>query len=444
MDETELESGKRQIVFKNKTSTQLENLKPLDPPWKILVVDDDEQVHILTKEVLRDFIFEGRPLLLLSGYSGQEAKSLLKTHHHDTALLLLDVIMETSHAGLDVVKFIREELGNHHLRILLRTGQAGQFPEEKIFEEYDINNFLDKTDLTSRRLKMAIKVALRTSRDIQELDLARKREAVLRQAADAASQAKTNFLHMMSHELRTPLQGTKGPFEEFKSQFHLFVGMKKLTALINTLGDATLKAQLIAATAEIREEVADIATQGLKSVEHLLGLIEDVLDFARIEAGKLRLTIVPHALLQIVHDVVDTMRPMAEQRGLVLETHLPQQDLIVLADGKRLKQILFNLLGNAIKFTAQGTVSLTVARVGQQVFFSVEDSGCGIPQEKLAIIFEAFEQVDNSATRHVGGTGLGLPITRELVRKQGGEIQVQSILGQGSLFSFTLPLVDAV
>lgn len=440
MDETGQTSDKKLMVFKKKIIHQMENLQPLGPPWKILVIDDDQQIHILTEEVLKDFIFESRPLLLISGYSGQQAQELLR-QHHDASVILLDVVMETSHAGLEVVKFIREEIRNQNLRILLRTGQAGQFPEEKIFEDYDINNFLEKTDLTSRRLKTAIKVALRAHRDINELDQARKRELELRTAADAASLAKTNFLHMMSHELRTPLQGTKGPFEEFKSQFHLFVGMRRLDSLIASLSNVALQAQFSSALAEVREEVAEIATQGLKSVEHLLGLIEDILDFARIEAGKLSLTVAPCPVAQAVNDVVVTMRPLAEQKNLLLQTHL-EPDIIVLADNKRLKQILFNLLGNAIKFTDQGSVSLTVAYDAGQAIFCIEDTGYGIPPEKLDIIFEAFEQVDNSATRQAGGTGLGLPITRELVRRQGGQIHVESTLGKGSLFRFNLPVAQ--
>ncbi|MBF0154596.1 MAG: hypothetical protein HQL64_12720 [Magnetococcales bacterium] len=438
MDESGQESGKKRMVFKKKTPSRTEESQPLGPPWKILVVDDDPQIHILTEEVLRDCIFEGRPLQLISGCSGLEAQALLRSLP-DAAVILLDVVMETNHAGLDVVRFIREDLGNMTLRILLRTGQAGQFPEEKIFEEYDINNFLEKTDLTSRRLKTALKVGLRAYRDIHELDLARKRESQLRQAADAASLAKTKFLHMMSHELRTPLQGTKGPFEEFKSQFHLFTGMRKLNILIDRLNDDSLRADFSSAVTEAREEVADIASQGLKSVEHLLGLIEDVLDFARIEAGRLRLDIAPLAVSGVIQDVLDTMHPLAKQKGLLLETRL-EHNVTVLADSKRLKQILFNLLGNAIKFTAQGSIILTLSRQDREALFTVEDTGTGIPPEKLDLIFEAFEQVDNSATRQAGGTGLGLPITRELVRKQGGEIRVESTHGLGSVFRFTLPL----
>ncbi|MBF0145084.1 MAG: hypothetical protein HQL84_12300 [Magnetococcales bacterium] len=441
MEDFVAESGKKQMVFKTKGGPEQQESRPLGPPWKILVIDDDRQIHYLTEEVLRGFTFEKRPLQLISGFSGREAIELIR-QHQDAAAILLDVIMETNYSGLDIVKFIREEMNNRRLRILLRTGQAGQFPEEKIFEEYDINNFLEKADLTIRRLKTAIKVSLRAHRDMCELDLARMREVELRKAADAASLAKTQFLHMMSHELRTPLQGTKGPFEEFKSQFHLFSGMKELYRLTGALEDDSLKRRFSAVLDDVRGEVEAIAAQGLKSVEHLLGLIEDILDLARIEAGKLHLDIAPHRVFAAIEEVVVAVRPLVEKNGLTLETDLGSQDVEVLADRKRFKQILFNLLGNAIKFTVRGRIVLSLVRNDRELCFRIEDSGIGIPPEQLETIFEPFVQVDNSATRNVGGTGLGLPITRELVRRMGGELGVQSTLGQGSVFSFTLPLAE--
>ncbi|MBF0133880.1 MAG: hypothetical protein HQL75_15010 [Magnetococcales bacterium] len=431
-------SAKNRMVFKKKVGPLPQDRPITEPPWKILVVDDDSEVCLLTSEVLRGFVFEGRPIELISGYSGRESQSLIR-QHGDIAVILLDVVMETDHAGLDVVKFIREEYGDKNMRILLRTGQAGQFPEEKIFEMYDINNFLEKSDLTSHRLKTALRVALRAYRDMRELDDARKREGLLRQAADAASLAKTNFLHMMSHELRTPLQGTKGPFEEFKDQFHLFTGTRKLRALIDKLGDEALKAQFSSSLAEVTKEVVEIAEQGLTSVEHLLGIIEDVLDFSRIEAGKLALSIDVHSVAKPIDEVIHLLRPLAEKKGVSLTVTITG-DYSVRADLKRFKQILFNLIGNAIKFTAKGEIFLHVSQQDDFVSFRVVDTGSGIPPDKMEAIFEAFEQVDNSPIRQAGGTGLGLPIARELVRRQGGEIQVQSQVGVGSVFSFSLPL----
>ncbi|MBF0097837.1 MAG: hypothetical protein HQM04_03085 [Magnetococcales bacterium] len=440
MTEATPESGKKLLLFKKKESPA----PPTDPcpglPWKLLVVDDDEQIHMLTREVLAGFHFEGRPIQLIFASSGHEAKQILLTHQ-EIAVILLDVVMESSHAGLEVVRFIRDDLNNHLVQILLRTGQAGQFPEESVFEQHDINNFLEKADLTSRRLKTALKAGLRSYRDIAELDKIRKLESELRTAADTANRAKSNFLNMVSHELRTPLQGTKGPFEEFKSQFHLFTGMKKLANHIDSLPDAQLRERFHADLREVHKEVVEIASQGLQSVEHLLSLIEDILDFARIEAGKMTLIPIPCPVRPLVEDVFAIIQPLAAQKQLTL-TLQTESDWVVQADAKRFKQILLNLLGNAIKFTEKGSVTLRVQPQENMALFEVIDSGCGIPADKLEAIFHLFEQVDNSLTRRASGTGLGLPITRELVHKQGGTMRVHSTPGQGSHFFFTLPLAS--
>lgn len=128
--------------------------------WKIIIADDEPEVHTVTRLVLRDFSFKERPLLFLSAYSGEETQRLIE-EHPDTALLLLDVVMETDHAGLEVVKYIRDTLKNTFVRIILRTGQPGQAPERKVISTYDINDYKDKTELTSDRLYTTVMASLR-------------------------------------------------------------------------------------------------------------------------------------------------------------------------------------------------------------------------------------------------------------------------------------------
>lgn len=138
-------------------------------PWKVLVVDDEPEVHAVTRLALHDFVFSDRPLQLISAYSAKEARTLLD-EHADIAVILLDVVMETDHAGLDLVHHIREELGNSSVRIILRTGQAGQAPQRDVIANYDINDYKDKTELTSLRLFTSMHSSLRSYRDIIELE----------------------------------------------------------------------------------------------------------------------------------------------------------------------------------------------------------------------------------------------------------------------------------
>ena len=165
--------------------------------WKILVVDDEAEIHDVTKLVLNDFIFESKPITFISAYSGEEAKALIEKHP-DTALILLDVVMESDDAGLEVVKYIRDVLGNLLVRIILRTGQPGQAPEDVVIIHYDINDYKTKTELTTRKLFTAIVSALRSFRALTRLEESRRQLAQIAQAS--ARFVPRQFLHFLQKE----------------------------------------------------------------------------------------------------------------------------------------------------------------------------------------------------------------------------------------------------
>ncbi|MFM0345057.1 ATP-binding protein [Paraburkholderia sp. RL17-347-BIC-D] len=241
-----------------------------------------------------------------------------------------------------------------------------------------------------------------------EQDTAAEREA--RNLAEAANRAKGEFLANMSHELRTPLNGILGYAQILER-------------------DATLSERQ-------RERVAAMRNSG----EHLLTLIEDTLDFARIEAGKLRVEIgdVPLAgFVDVIRDIIDVK---AEQKRLDFICEIAGDAPVgVRADERRLRQVMLNLLANAVKFTDSGCVSLHISRSeSNRVRFEVRDTGIGIGHDQLNTIFEPFEQL-GAAERRAGGAGLGLAISREFVRAMGGEIEVESEIGRGSTFRFELP-----
>ncbi|MFN2331395.1 MAG: ATP-binding protein [Halomonas sp.] len=248
-------------------------------------------------------------------------------------------------------------------------------------------------------------------RDLEALS--RELEATARQA-ESASQAKSEFLATVSHEIRTPLNGV--------------IGMSEV--LIEHRLDKS--ARHCAAT------IHDSA--GL-----LLELINDLLDFSKIEAGRLELEQRALALDELVDGVVVLLVPRAEARGVALLTCLdPQLPERVLADPGRLRQVLINLVSNAVKFTEQGEIRLEVRPEGNgRLRFEVVDTGCGIAPEQLSRIFEPFRQGDASTARRFGGTGLGLAICRRLVEAMGGRIEVASEPGVGSRFWFVLPLMTA-
>ena len=237
-----------------------------------------------------------------------------------------------------------------------------------------------------------------------------------REEAERANRAKTDFLAMMSHELRTPMNGV--------------LGMLQLLE-----------------TPRMTEEQAEYAALASESTEHLLKVINDILDFSRIERSALELEHIPFNLAELVSNCAQAFQHNAAQRGLHLQLTIPDglQDLPALGDPTRIRQILVNLIGNALKFTEHGQVSIEPQwqRLDHQlIWFScaVRDSGIGISSEKLDSMFTAFQQADSSISRRYGGTGLGLPIARTLAERMGGTLHALSEEAQGSVFTLEIPL----
>ncbi|HEX3177249.1 MAG TPA: ATP-binding protein [Methylomirabilota bacterium] len=255
-----------------------------------------------------------------------------------------------------------------------------------------------------------------TARELARLD------AEQRQTADAlrslnvkleqASKAKSEFLANMSHELRTPMNAILG-FTEM--------------ILDDLYGEVPV---------ELKEPLSDIQTNG----KHLLRLINDVLDLSKIEAGRMELALGDYAVDDVVATVRASLRSLAEEKGLDFVTEVEPDIPDAYGDGKRITQCLLNLVGNALKFTRHGRVTIGVERQGGLLRYRVSDTGIGIPADQIDAVFAEFRQVDATTTRDFGGTGLGLSITKRFVELHGGRIWVESELGKGSTFYFTIPL----
>jgi signal transduction histidine kinase len=281
--------------------------------------------------------------------------------------------------------------------IAMARSHTGKFPEQQIEL---LRTFADQAVIAIENIRLFEEVQARTrelAKTVEDLEI--------------ASQHKSQFVANMSHELRTPLAAILGYAELMQEGFYEPLGQKSLDALTR------------------------IRSNG----KHLLGLINTVLDIAKIESGQFTLNMSEYAIESVVETVRSATESLAQNKKLALKTEVAKSLPVGLGDEQRLTQVLLNLVGNAIKFTDTGEVRVTAKAVNGHLNISVVDTGPGIPEEHQARIFEQFHQVDSSNTKAKGGTGLGLAIAKQIVEMHGGRIWVESTVGKGSTFQMEIP-----
>ena len=312
----------------------------------------------------------------------------------------------------------------HELRAVPRRNAVG-----KILEWIGTEADIDDQKRVEERLREAhdelgIRILERTSElahanELLQAEVTERRRAEVeaqkaRDVAEAANRSKTEFLANISHEIRTPMNGIIG-MTDLALETNLDLQQREYLQLVSHSADA------------------------------LLGLINDMLDFAKIEADRLELENVPFGLRKALEESIKTLGLRASEKGIRINLEIASDvPARIFGDPVRLRQVMLNLLGNAIKFTEKGKIDVLVSAISTRnghinLLFEISDTGIGIPEDKLGVIFEAFAQVDGSMTRRFGGTGLGLAIVSSLIKKMGGDIRVRSKLGEGSTFSFNLP-----
>jgi signal transduction histidine kinase len=344
---------------------------------------DPEVVKALTRRQVR--LGEGA-----IGIAGQKRRAVqIPDIDQETGYAFYDVVRKPGYRALLAVPLLREDSLVGGLVICRKT--PGAFGAETV-------------NLVQTLANQSV-LAIENAKLFEEI------EEQGRQLAEA-SRHKSEFLANMSHELRTPLNAVLGYAELIEDGIY---------------GD-------------VPDKMRDVLERIQQNGRHLLGLINDVLDLSKIEAGELKLSPVDYSMRELVLDVVSATEALAAEKKLALEVEVPADLPHGRGDERRLTQVLMNLVSNAIKFTEAGAVRVRAKVEDGSFVVAVSDTGVGIAEEDRERIFEEFQQVDSSSTRKKGGTGLGLAIARRIVELHGGRIWVESTPGQGSTFSFTLPL----
>ncbi|MGK7902897.1 MAG: ATP-binding protein [Hormoscilla sp.] len=428
-------------------------------PWKMMIVDDEPTVHQATELALKNFVFEGTPLDLIHAYSGSQAQKLIPAHS-DLALILLDVVMESNDAGLKVVHYIRDDLKNKQVQIILRTGQPGEAPEESVIRKYEINDYKLKVELTRQRLIATTIAALRAYRNVLAVEektrdltqtLKTLQEMQLQLVQSEKMSALGNLVAGVAHEINNPTSFLQGNIQPAINYVRSLLSLIELCQNKLPEQDEEIEAKIEKIDLEfIREDLPKLLESMHIGVERIRNISNSLRTFSRKDQE--------HKTGFNIHEGIDstllilTHRTKANQQRPAIKIIKEYADIPeVQCFPGQLNQVFMNLLANAIDAfdeankgktyaeikANQNTITIHTSMVDMRVIIQIKDNGCGMKPETKGRIFE-----QGFTTKAVGkGTGLGMAIAHQIVtEKHGGTITCDSTPGEGTTFTIKLPL----
>ncbi|MCX6110144.1 MAG: hybrid sensor histidine kinase/response regulator [Proteobacteria bacterium] len=398
--------------------------------WQILIVDDEQDIHSVTAFALNNYIYMNRRLHFISAFSEVEARAQLSVSPN-IALVLLDVVMSTPDAGLKLVKFIREDLNNQQIQIILRTGQPGDIPEEQMVKRYNVNDYKLKTELTREKLFSAVTLALRSfqqMRDLADLNFklctANNQLAVFNAQLQGMIDARTGELQQQSQNLTEALQDKTNLLRIVAHDLRNYLTIAKWSSELAT-----------------RAESAELSAKHLAKVAWAIDkqseLINKVVSLEAVRSGKQVLNCQSESLSEILKIAAETFEQRLKEKGLGLEVHWHCPggvqvwvDRVIFSNS-----VINNVVSNAIKFSHEGDIiRIDVHHLPEgNVCISVRDQGIGIPDSVMQALFGFEVQTSRTGTKGERGTGFGMPIAKLLLEKMDGSIAVKSkVMTKGS------------
>ena len=443
-----------QLVFAD------EEVDKITDSWKILIVDDEPEIHDVTKLALNDFIFEDKTLYFLNAYSGEEAKKIIR-ENPDIAMIFLDVIMENDKAGLELVQYVRENLGNKIVQIVLRTGQPGQIPEKSIIQEYDINGYKTKTELTAIKLFTIVRTTLKTFSALsKERSHSERLENTLKELQDTQFQliqsekmsAIGQLVDGVANEINNPLGFINGNIQIAVDYIKDVLSLLDLYQQEYPHASTIIKNKIEAIyLAELREDLPELIASMQEGTKRIFDISDSLRIFSRADTDK--------KVFFNIHDGLDSTLVILKHRLKASKNHpeikieknygdIPQIECFP----GQLNQVFMNLFANAIDALEESNQGLSYQEIkdnpncinvstrwdeeSKSVIIRIKDNGVGISEEVKQRIFDSL-----FTTKAIGrGTGLGLSIVHQVItKKHGGTIEVDSEMGKGTEFVITIP-----